>query len=395
MFQSAQKSDSKQKKDNSSGKENGSRLDPSVYFHVPDLTYGAAEVAQLKEEEELQKKEAKTPVAQKMVEEEEEKAVQGKSVQGQGKGIPVNDNPSLENEADVMGKKVAEGSSTLSNTSTLDNVNSTLNGNIQYKIVQQKSPEPELSRKDKKKYNYGVINGNIFTDSSGNVINSSDTTGKGVEMDDVEQGAIGDCYFLAAIAAIAKSDPASLKKLIKDNGDGTVDVTLHVKKHFYSRKKTPHVETVSLNFPLDSSGTPAYAQLGNNKELWVMILEKAFAQYSGGYKKISGGYPGKAMETLSGGKSKSYLTFFRKEEKIIELIKDALDNNKAVTASSKHGNEKKATKAGIVTGHAYTVKSINKSKKTITLYNPWGTKHVNDLPISDFKKFYRSFQILN
>ncbi len=83
MFQSAQKSDSKQKKDNSSGKENGSRLDPSVYFHVPDLTYGAAEVAQLKEEEELQRKEATSPVAQRMVEEEEEKAVQGKSVQGQ------------------------------------------------------------------------------------------------------------------------------------------------------------------------------------------------------------------------------------------------------------------------------------------------------------------------
>ena len=159
MFQTTKKIDSQKNESDERSKPLSSKLDPSVYFHVPDLTYGAAEVDQLKEEEELQKKEAKTSVTQRMVAEEEEKAVQGKSVQGQGKGIPVNDNPSLENEADVMGKKVAEGSSTLSNTSTLDNVNSTLNGNIQYKIVQQKSQEPELSRKDKKKYNYGAING--------------------------------------------------------------------------------------------------------------------------------------------------------------------------------------------------------------------------------------------
>ncbi len=83
MFQTTQKSDSQKSESNERSKPLGSKLDPSVYFHVPDLTYGAAEVAQLKEEEELQKKEAKTPVAQRMVEEEEEKAVQGKVVQKQ------------------------------------------------------------------------------------------------------------------------------------------------------------------------------------------------------------------------------------------------------------------------------------------------------------------------
>ncbi len=83
MFQTTQKSDSQKNESDERSKPLSSKLDPSVYFHVPDLTYGAAEVAQLKEEEELQKKEATSPVAQRMVEEEEEKAVQGKSVQGQ------------------------------------------------------------------------------------------------------------------------------------------------------------------------------------------------------------------------------------------------------------------------------------------------------------------------
>jgi hypothetical protein len=84
--------------------------------------------------------------------------------------------------------------------------------------------------------------------------------------DDVNQGAIGDCYLMAALAAIARNNPAAIYNMMKDNGDGTVTVKMYkptdqaVEEKYFTIKKT-----------IVSDGRHSEGAL------WVPLLEKAYA----------------------------------------------------------------------------------------------------------------------
>jgi len=59
----------------------------------------------------------------------------------------------------------------------------------------------------------------LFASSNGapGLADSGDT----VNINDIQQGSLGDCFFLAAVGAIAKSNPQFIHDIIHDNGDGT------------------------------------------------------------------------------------------------------------------------------------------------------------------------------
>lgn len=254
---------------------------------------------------------------------------------------------------------------------------------------------PKVRGKHKGKYNYGKIAADLFKKGS---IDTHE-----IDPNDVQQGYLGDCYFLAAIASVARADPNALKKLITDNGDGTYNVKLYVYNNFLSFSRSPKIIKVKPEFPLKADGTPAYANSGD-KELWVMLLEKAYAQYEGSYEDIHGGRVDKAMGVLTGTNATVYNVSSYSEKEILQKISDAIKNGKPVAADSKDvkGDKKKAPLAqnlNIIGGHSYPVKSV--SGNNISLQNPWtnvntGNKGDNyDITISvtDFKKFFDDFNI--
>ena len=89
---------------------------------------------------------------------------------------------------------------------------------------------------------------------------------------DISQGEVGDCYFLATIAAICDREPDFIRKMMKDNGDGTVTVRFYDEKNpvYVSVKKTVPINTntKSPTFGIDKFSRGA---------LWVQMLEKAYA----------------------------------------------------------------------------------------------------------------------
>ncbi len=108
-------------------------------------------------------------------------------------------------------------------------------------------------------------------------------------MTDIHQGAVGDCYFLSKLAAMAKTDPGAVRQLVTDMGDGSYAV------HFKYANGSDAFVRVDGN--LWSTGapfnpTPVYAQLGTGGAMWVPIVEKAWAflrNQQGTYASIGGG----------------------------------------------------------------------------------------------------------
>ncbi|MBM4386330.1 MAG: hypothetical protein FJ088_01245 [Deltaproteobacteria bacterium] len=225
-----------------------------------------------------------------------------------------------------------------------------------------------------------------------------------VHYNDVFQGGLGDCYLLAALSAVAKTDPAAIYDMIKTNNDGTYTVRFFLDRMGMTilGKKTEEV-TVSGAFPAGKDGMPVYANSGlqgdkytedgkQKAELWVMIVEKAWAKLNGSYKKIWGGDSGKAMEAITGKESESFLTEKYGAEEIFTRIEQGIKKGHPVTASTYEGEETQEEKnIPISRKHAYAV--IGASGGKIELYNPHGKEHPRPLGADEFKKFFRRVNI--
>ena len=81
---------------------------------------------------------------------------------------------------------------------------------------------------------------------------------------DIEQGNIGDCYFVAALSEIAAKRPEKIKEMIRDNRDGTCTVRFH---QYKNGLMVPFYVTVDK---ISSLGQ-AHACT------WVQMIERAWA----------------------------------------------------------------------------------------------------------------------
>ena len=89
---------------------------------------------------------------------------------------------------------------------------------------------------------------------------------------DIAQGNVGDCYVLAALASIVEKTPNVIKRMMRDNDDGTVTV------RFY-RGTTPVFITVEKTVPRNtkSENENLGGDLFAKGALWVQMIEKAYA----------------------------------------------------------------------------------------------------------------------
>ena len=125
----------------------------------------------------------------------------------------------------------------------------------------------------------------------------------GIEPTDVCQGAIGDCWLLAAIAACAEFPNFIEDRLFKTKAfapDGKYVLSL------YDCAARAFVDVVVDSFiPChprqwwEAGCRPLFAQPCGD-ELYILLLEKAFAKFAGGYQALSGGFPSLAWLALTG-----------------------------------------------------------------------------------------------
>jgi hypothetical protein len=87
---------------------------------------------------------------------------------------------------------------------------------------------------------------------------------KGIRPEGVTQGGLGSCYFHAVVAALARSNPEIIKKMIQSNPDGTFTVK-------FADGKTETAYPEDLRYTRESG-------YDRSEGLWVAILFRAYAQ---------------------------------------------------------------------------------------------------------------------
>jgi Ca2+-binding RTX toxin-like protein len=195
----------------------------------------------------------------------------------------------------------------------------------------------------------------------------------GPSRDDIVQGQVGDCYFLAGLSSTAKVDPQRIKNCVVDLGDGTYGVQ-------FFRNGAWQYYRVDGDLPCYQGTTSLYyANFGTGQSMWVPIMEKAFTEFRSGansYNSIHGGNSNEPYNALAGSPSGISVS------NLLD-IKKALLDGKAVSVSTPNSDPPAGTHA--VKWHVYSVVSVQTVSYqlpfigtievpiSITLRNPWGT----------------------
>ena len=203
-----------------------------------------------------------------------------------------------------------------------------------------------------------------------------------IEVNDVIQGTLGDCYFLSSVANICRF-PGLIKALFKTkelNKDGFYEIIFYI-------DGIRQIVIVDDYFPCFTKNKfPCFAQ-PNGNELWVILLEKAWAKVNGGYINIIGGLASQALEALTGFGSLIYDTNNMTEDElkknkmeIIKNIKNAQHSNSLISCATSE-NLNNLENIGLIQKHSYTLIQITqisleqgKTEYLFKLRNPWGGK---------------------
>jgi hypothetical protein len=139
------------------------------------------------------------------------------------------------------------------------------------------------------------------------------------------------------------------------------------------------VVTIDDFVPVKQSSAMIFAHCKDPDEMWVPLVEKAFAKLNGRYEHIASGAFSEGMSDLTGEGSELYaLTpeMAKNDEfwKKLEYFRDeAFLMGCAIEGVGEHDNG-----MGLLTGHAYGVMNVHITArdkiKLVQLFNPWGMK---------------------
>ena len=197
---------------------------------------------------------------------------------------------------------------------------------------------------------------------------------EGIAVEDIVQGKICDCYFLSVLGSLCKfpelvENLFYFKEKTKEHIYGIYFYINGHKKLVLIDDYLPYVGVGFKQFAMSKS---------EENEIWVALMEKAWAKVNGNYIRIGcGGSPNEVFDVLTEA--------YSEEIAIKPNIKDVLWNklidgaNKGFVMTAGTSSNDDVEDVGLSQGHAFTVLGIHeiKGEKVIRLRNPWGEGEFN------------------
>jgi len=220
----------------------------------------------------------------------------------------------------------------------------------------------------------------------------------GVDVSDIRQGNIGDCFSLSPLMATARINPGRIANKVRRIGESPTGGDAYEVKLFDASGKlvTHHVDD---RFVTSVAGAPAYAQYGDRaadggQELWVMLMEKAWAAQRGGFNNLDFGQASDGLMAVSGTTGTWHHIAAESTDQILSTIAQAVQDSKPVIPITPGPLTSPAlawaTANGVtlVPSHAYNVAGANRTAQTIDVANPWGRNHLNALSVGNFRMIF-------
>ncbi|XP_041034860.1 calpain-5-like isoform X2 [Carcharodon carcharias] len=222
----------------------------------------------------------------------------------------------------------------------------------------------------------------------------------GISSRDLNQGSLGNCWFVAACSCLA-TEPSLWKKVIPDHKEQEWDPRKPDSYagifHFRFCRFGSWLDVVIDDRLPTVNGRLIFCHSDNSREFWCSLLEKAYVKLNGCYEALEGGNTADALVDFTGGISEpvalaeeNYSADLEKRKKLYQNLLKAHCRRSLISCSIRpeSGDQLEAQMGcGLVKGHAYGVTDVRKVRigegllsyfKKEKLYmirmrNPWGS----------------------
>lgn len=204
-----------------------------------------------------------------------------------------------------------------------------------------------------------------------------------INRNDMNQGAIGNCWFIAGVVGIMGS-PNILQKVVPSDQSFEDDYTGMF--HFRFWLQGDWVDVViddRLPYWQKNEQLVFSSNTAQPNELWASLLEKAYAKLYGNYENLEAGLTTDALIDMSGGLKEDFavkdLNSDYDHDRLWRILFQSYHKN-SMLGCSIHADPRireARLSNGLVRGHAYTITKLAvvssyNDARIIRLRNPWG-----------------------